>query len=408
VKDIDPEVTDEQFKQLFETFGPVNSPLVKRDEKGVSFFGFVNFLRHEDAKNAVDNLNGHLLGSKRISCCRAQKRLERENRLKREWEQQKFNKYHGINLYVKHIEDEIDEESLKREFSIYGDVKSCKIAVDDKTQNSKGFGFVCFSTPEEAQKAIAGLNSKILQGCKKPLFVALHESKEVRKQKLSQRHNLSMTKNIRGAQQPLYSPQGQPIYYPNTPGFIYPQQVLPMQQRGWGPGPQQFQPIAPSNYLPGIRNTRATGTRGGTPVGGNVGNLGNSNVGSNVGVASGRPGQQQRPNNNNNRQLQQPGNRRQQIMSPMDSPHDFTLAQLSQYPHEQQKLLLGERLYPLIVPTHGALAGKITGMFLDSGWTTEELLSLIHDENKLQQKISNAIEVLHRAQTTTTYQDEPL
>jgi len=91
---------------------------------------------------------------------------------------------------------------------------------------------------------------------------------------------------------------------------------------------------------------------------------------------------------------------------PMDGLHDFTLAQLSQFPHEQQKLLLGERLYPLIVPTHGALAGKITGMFLDSGWTIEELLSLVHDENKLQQKIANAIEVLHRAQVTTAEQDE--
>jgi polyadenylate-binding protein len=67
--------------------------------------------------------------------------------------------------------------------------------------------------------------------------------------------------------------------------------------------------------------------------------------------------------------------------------HDFSLAQLQQFPPEQQKLLLGERLYPLIVPSHGTLAGKITGMFLDSGWTTEELLSLIHDEHKLQQKV---------------------
>jgi polyadenylate-binding protein len=139
------------------------------------------------------------------------KRFERESRLKREWEQQKFNKYHGINLYVKHIEDEVDEEALKKEFSAFGEVKSCKIPLDEKG-SSKGFGFVCFSTPEEAQKAIVGLNSKILQGCKKPLFVALHESKEVRKQKLAHRHNLAMTKNIRGVQQQMYSPQGQAMF----------------------------------------------------------------------------------------------------------------------------------------------------------------------------------------------------
>jgi polyadenylate-binding protein len=407
VKDVDPEISDEEIIAAFEKFGQVNSPLVKRSDKGV--FGFVNFVKHEDAKNAVESLNGKKLGSKAITCCRAQKRYERETKLKREWEQQKFNKYHGINLYVKHIEDDIDEEALKKEFSAFGEVKSCKIAVDEKGI-SKGFGFVCFSTPEEAQKAIAGLNSKILQGQKKPLFVAMHESKEQRKQKLAQRHNLAMTKNIRGLPSQMYSPQGQPMFYPNGGFTGYPQQqVLPMQQRGW-PAPQ-FQPMAPNNYI-GMMGARAGGSRGGANqgnVGGNVSGAGGQagTAGGNTGGAAGRQQQQQRGPGN---RQQGAGNRRSQqpmMGNPMESGlHDFTLAQLSQFPYEQQKLLLGERLYPLIVPTHGALAGKITGMFLDSGWSTEELLSLIHDEQKLQQKIANAIEVLHRAQTSTAETDE--
>lgn len=182
----------------------------------------------------------------------------------------------------------------------------------------------------------------------------------------------------------MYSPQGQAMFYPNVNGggFNYPQQVLPMQQRGW-PGPQQFQTM-PNNYITGMQMPRGTGARGGANAQGNVaaGNAGNAgNTGNNAGRQ-----QQQRPGNN---RQQGAGNRRtnQQMMGPVDGLHDFTLTQLSQFPPEQQKLLLGERLYPLIAPSHGALAGKITGMFLDSGWTTEELLSLIHDENKLQQKV---------------------
>jgi len=176
-----------------------------------------------------------------------------------------------------------------------------------------------------------------------------------------------------------------------------------MQQRGW-PGPQQFQPMGPNNYM-GMM-PRTGGARGGAATGGvSATGTGGATTGSAGG--SGRQ-QQQRPGNN--RQQGAGGNRgrgQQQMGGPLDGGlHDFTLAQLSQFPHEQQKLLLGERLYPLIVPTHGALAGKITGMFLDSGWTTEELLSLIHDEHKLQQKIANAIEVLHRAQTTTTTEQD--
>jgi len=75
----------------------------------------------------------------------------------------------------------------------------------------------------------------------------------------------------------------------------------------------------------------------------------------------------------------------------------LTLQALSQYPYEQQKLFLGEKLYPLIGKTHLALAGKITGMFLDSGWSIEELFYLLTDEAKLGEKIAHAIEVLENA-----------
>jgi polyadenylate-binding protein len=94
-------------------------------------------------------------------------------------------------------------------------------------------------------------------------------------------------------------------------------------------------------------------------------------------------------------------------------PHEITLAQLDQYPPEQQKLLLGERLYPMIQKTQAALAGKITGMLLDSGWSIEVLFSLLGDEEKLNQKIDEAVGVLKRAQQqqevdgTDEYQDQP-
>jgi len=240
------------------------------------------------------------------------------------------------------------------------------------------------STPEEAQRAITEMNSRIIPGQKKPLFVALHEPKEIRRQKLAHRHNLAMTKNIRGVQ-PMYGPQGQPMFYPNgnvPQGFIYPQQVTipPMQPRNWGPNPQ-FQPVASGNYItPGVMGN----TRGNTRQ--NTGSAGNT--GSGVGTNTRAP---QRGGRSGNRRGQQP--------APIEGQmSELTLAFINQYPPEQQKLLLGERLYPLIVPSQGMLAGKITGMFLDSGWSVEELFSLLHDDSKLQQKIESALEVLARAQ----------
>lgn len=51
---------------------------------------------------------------------------------------------------------------------------------------TKGFGFVCFEKPEDASKAVAELNNKMLGG--KPLFVALAQRKEERKALLASQY----------------------------------------------------------------------------------------------------------------------------------------------------------------------------------------------------------------------------
>jgi len=87
----------------------------------------------------------------------------------------------------------------------------------------------------------------------------------------------------------------------------------------------------------------------------------------------------------------------QGLQPPVAVP-ELTLQVLSAYPFETQKLLLGERLYPLIHAIQPLLAGKITGMLLDSGWGADELLSLINDEAKLKTKVDEAIGVLRNHQ----------
>lgn len=383
VKDVDPSITEEELKNKFSEYGVVTSAVIMKKDDGSSLgFGFANFAEHESAVAAVNALHGTKLGNKVLYCGRAQKKSEREAKLRKEWEQMKLQKYQGINLYIKNLEDEIEEERLKREFSQFGTIKSCKIMTDEKG-NSRGFGFVCFSAPEESQRAIADLNNRILPGCSKPLYVALHEPKEVRRQKLANNALKIRGAVPQGAQGPtaVYNPAGQPVYYPaGAQGFVYPQQMMASVSRSWqAQYPIQYPPN-PMGVIPSARGGAAAASNSASTRG---------RGGGGGGATRARGGGRR----NNTHSVPVMPEQPQPV-----SPAEFTLAQLKQFPFEQQKLFLGERLYNLITVTQGPLAGKITGMFLDSGWAVEELFSMLTDEAKLNEKIEDAISVLERAQ----------
>jgi len=376
IKDIDPAITDEELKTAFAEHGTVTSAVIMRKEDGTSLgFGFVNFEEHESADKAVNAMHGAKLGNKNLFCCRAQKKAEREAKLKKEWEQLKISKYQGINLYIKNIDDEIDEERLRAEFAPWGTIKSCKIMTDEKGL-SKGFGFVCYSAPEESQRAINEMNNRTLPGSSKPLYVALHEPKEVRRQKLTLNAFKGMRGNVpQGAPGAIYG-AGQPVYYQGSnmqQGFVYPQQMMPSMPRGWQPQ-YPMQPQYPANALPRGGSTSASRGRGGASRGNAAGGAGGRGQGGNRRATNQVPAEA--------------------VVPPMDT---LTLAQVKQFPADQQKILIGERLYGVIAASQPLLAGKITGMFLESGWSVEELFALLSDEANLNQKIEDAISVLERA-----------
>ena len=88
IKNIDPEVTDEEFEALFKEQGNVTSSVIQRDEEGRSRgFGFVNYETHEEAQKAVDNLNDKEFHGRKLFVSRAQKKAEREEELRKAHEQ---------------------------------------------------------------------------------------------------------------------------------------------------------------------------------------------------------------------------------------------------------------------------------------------------------------------------------
>ena len=67
-------------------------------------------------------------------------------------------------LYVGNLSYSTTSESLQAAFSQAGNVVSATVITDKMTGRSKGFGFVEFSTDEEAANAISMLNGKEVDG----------------------------------------------------------------------------------------------------------------------------------------------------------------------------------------------------------------------------------------------------
>ncbi|VVA43477.1 conserved hypothetical protein [Candidatus Roizmanbacteria bacterium] len=57
-------------------------------------------------------------------------------------------------IFVGSLPWSINNDSLKELFAQYGEVTEAVVIMDRETSKSKGFGFVTFSTPESAQKAL--------------------------------------------------------------------------------------------------------------------------------------------------------------------------------------------------------------------------------------------------------------
>lgn len=173
IKNFGDDMDDERLKEVFSHYGKILSVKVMTDATGKSKgFGFVSFDSHEAAKRAVEEMNGKDVSGQLLFVGRAQKKAERQAELKQMFEQlkrERFRQRQGVKLYIKNLDDTVDDDQLWREFSLFGSISRVKVMQEEG--RSKGFGLVCFSSPEEAAKAMAAMNGRILGS--KPLYIAL-------------------------------------------------------------------------------------------------------------------------------------------------------------------------------------------------------------------------------------------
>ncbi|KAH6647426.1 hypothetical protein BKA67DRAFT_504186, partial [Truncatella angustata] len=484
VKNIALEASDDHFRELFEQFGDVTSSSLARDQEGKSRgFGFVNFTTHEAAAKAVDDLNGKDFQGQDLYVGRAQKKHEREEELRKSYEaarQEKASKYQGVNLYIKNLNDDVDDEKLRAMFSEFGPITSAKVMRDSLSESgdeaepkegqenkeneeeipeepkeedddkkekksgdrklgkSKGFGFVCFSNPEDATKAVTEMNQRMFDG--KPLYVALAQRKDVRKSQLEAsiqaRNQLRMQQAAAAAGMPqqfmqppvFYGPGQQPAFPPGGRGLPFPQPGMGMPQGGrpgqfpnafpqggrGGPGPQ----VMPQMYMPGqfppgaapygqpnnpqfmaamaqAQQTIGGNGRGGPggrgPMQGMPGMGGPGMPGYPPNGRQGPGGRGGAPRNGPGGQF--PGGRGAPAPQQDLTPSSLLQSQLQAHNGnpQQQKQMLGEVIFPKISAIQPDLAGKITGMLLEMDNT--ELVNLIEDDTALRAKVDEAMAV---------------
>eukprot|EP00745_Piridium_sociabile_P024683 TRINITY_DN39144_c0_g1_i1.p1 TRINITY_DN39144_c0_g1~~TRINITY_DN39144_c0_g1_i1.p1 ORF type:complete len:314 (-),score=59.85 TRINITY_DN39144_c0_g1_i1:52-993(-) len=170
------DLDEEMLREIFAKYGNIISAKVLVSEDGKSRgFGMVSFEESKAAEEAVQSVNGTDIGGRVIYCGPAEKFKERRTELEERLQQIGSQ---SSNVYVKHLDDTIDDERLHREFSRFGTICSAKVMTDEHGQ-SKGFGFVWFSSHEEALDAVVAMHWTMLNG--KPLYVALAQSKEERR-----------------------------------------------------------------------------------------------------------------------------------------------------------------------------------------------------------------------------------
>jgi RNA recognition motif-containing protein len=70
----------------------------------------------------------------------------------------------GVKVYVGNLPFSCAEEQLKELFAPYGGISEVTLIKDKFSGRSKGFGFITFESQEAADKAIAEMNGKEIEG----------------------------------------------------------------------------------------------------------------------------------------------------------------------------------------------------------------------------------------------------
>ena len=197
----------EDLKTIFAKYGKIVFGKVFQDSNERPY-AIIVYADAESANKAKEEMNDKKLDEKdeiKLYVDLLQKKSERKRMLTTKIGDinNKLNmEFKNCNLYVKNLPYNLTEEKFKEIFSTCGEVKSVKIdkfILQTKINNefvekeeSKGFGYVCYTSEESAKKAKEEFNGKTLPGfenSKRPIIINNFMPKNERKQLLNKIQN---------------------------------------------------------------------------------------------------------------------------------------------------------------------------------------------------------------------------
>ncbi|KAM6389234.1 nucleolin [Pluvialis apricaria] len=148
--------SEETLQELFKKASSIKMP--QNNQGRPKGYAFVEFPTTEDAREALNSCNNTEIEGRAI-------RLEFSSPA---WQKGNMNARGGFNqqsktLFVRGLSEDTTEETLKESFE--GSI-SARIVTDRDTGSSKGFGFVDFSSPEDAKAAKEAMEDGEIDGNK--------------------------------------------------------------------------------------------------------------------------------------------------------------------------------------------------------------------------------------------------
>ncbi|XP_053491456.1 polyadenylate-binding protein 4-like isoform X1 [Ictalurus furcatus] len=202
IKGLEKSIDSMALYDTFSIFGNILSCKVVCDENGSRGFGYVHFESAEAAEAAIKRLNGMLFNDHYVFITHFKSRQECQEQKKEERHPKPQHKFEQcVNLCLRNLDVSVDDERLHKEFSPFGTVIHAKVMGTDGC--SGGFGFVRFSSPEEATKAMSEMQGRMLD--RRALHIRLIQRKKERQTSLSSQGTQAAPKAVVNHHQPAPS-----------------------------------------------------------------------------------------------------------------------------------------------------------------------------------------------------------